>query len=64
MTAIFEAKYRGTCPRCGGPIDPGQLVHYVDDELVHHAHASAPERPVVICQECWLARPCGCDDDQ
>jgi hypothetical protein len=32
---IFAAAYPGECAECFDPIEPGDDVQYVDDELVH-----------------------------
>lgn len=55
MTAgrAFPARYRGRCAaECGDPIGVGDLVTYLDDELVHDSCAavlawppSPPRRP-------------------
>lgn len=37
--APFEARYYGTCYGCDEKIEPGQMVVYEDDELVHEACA-------------------------
>lgn len=56
----FTAAWGGRCAseQCSTPIEPGDDVIYVDDELFHDACASdaAPvERPTrAICQTCWI----------
>ena len=60
----FEAEYWGLCPLCDEKIQPGQKVRYtVDDTLVHDSCStpSVPARPVVVCDRCWLQKPCDCD---
>jgi len=32
---VFTAAFPGTCEECGEPIEIGDDVQYVDDELVH-----------------------------
>ena len=35
------------------------------DDGAMHANcddATVAERPVVVCERCWLARPCECDE--
>lgn len=59
-SAAFEAQYTGACARCRGDIDVGDLVRYVDDELVHFRH-DPKRKPDVICDTCWLTKPCDCD---
>ncbi len=39
----FEARYHGRCGLCDGDIEPGDLVVYEDDELVHAECADAEE---------------------
>lgn len=61
----FEAKYGGGCAGCPERIVPGQLVTFVDDELVHVGceEGVPPERPAPeVCTECWLEKPCGCGE--
>lgn len=61
---IFAARYRGTCGDCGGVIQPGELVEYRTGDLCHVKCEPNPDdlRPgEVVCQECWLVKPCGCD---
>ena len=59
-STAFEAQYSDTCARCRRGIEPGELVRYVDDDLVHLRHPIT-ERVDVICLRCWLAKPCECD---
>jgi hypothetical protein len=60
----FEARHRGTCAACDEAIKPGQQVRFDEDQLVHDdcAAAAPVERPVVVCDRCWLVKPCGCED--
>ena len=64
----FEAKYHGTCEDCGEHITPGDLINFADMNLRSVAHADCtedsllPERVEVTCTECWLIKPCECDD--
>jgi hypothetical protein len=63
VTAVFEAKYAGTCDSCTERIKPGDLVTYTDDVIVHadcEEHA-VPERKTETCTECWLIKPCQCE---
>lgn len=66
----FEAKYHGTCTICHGRISPGDICAYDNDQLIHDACLSASEvatykivteRPVEICDKCFLTKPCECD---
>jgi hypothetical protein len=63
MGRPFEARYHGTCPACDEAIKPGQQVRFDDDALVHDdcTDAVPVERPVVVCDRCWLVKPCECE---
>ena len=61
----FQAKYSGTCAACGERIHVGDLATYVGDSIVHvdcDAHPE-PERKTEICADCWLTKPCDCEDE-
>lgn len=67
----FRAKYRGRCAACRESIEPGELVEYdQDDRLVHddcdgdYAEAAQADRDAEreVCGECWLLKPCGCEE--
>lgn len=63
----FEAKYAGRCDACSNKIHVGDDVVYVDDELVHadcEGRALRGEKKVEVCTECFLEKPCGCEDGQ
>lgn len=65
--SAFRAKFGGKCAGCGERIIPGDEVVYVDDELVHLEHeawALRKSAPVEVCTECWLVKPCACQDGQ
>lgn len=59
----FEAKYPGTCAGCYERISIGDLCTYAEDSLVHwDCDGAIPiERPVTVCDRCWLTKPCDCD---
>lgn len=67
-TPVFEARYPGHCHLCDDHIDPGDLVRYDDDEVVHNKCASAEAittspkvgSSVAVCPECNIdhAGPC------
>lgn len=58
----FAAEWPGSCQRCLGRIEPGDICHYTaEGELVHSRHPSPPPRKVDICETCWLTKPCECD---
>jgi hypothetical protein len=66
----FEAKYGGVCEACEERIRPGERVTYdVHDDLVHASCAGAGvsrsvrrEAAEVVCETCWLVKPCECEE--
>lgn len=62
----FEAKYPGRCADCGEDIERGDLIQYDEDSRIVHADCdpepTAAERPTETCTECWLIKPCGCEE--
>ncbi|MAM53562.1 hypothetical protein [Microbacterium sp. UBA3394] len=65
----FPARYPGRCAAadCDDAIDPGDIVEYVDEQLVHEGCRPAPtvERaPRPVCPECFtetaLNGACAC----
>jgi hypothetical protein len=68
MSHPFEARYSGYCKaQCGDPIEVGDLVAFTDDGLMHNECSDSPapvERPVTVCQSCWLVQPCDCEDQR
>lgn len=60
----FEAKYEGWCGGCDGRIHPGDIATYVDDEIAHLdcETGTAPLRPAEVCNQCWLTKPCDCEE--
>lgn len=60
----FTARYGGTCPSCENPIRPGDEVQYDEDDALHHVLCYTINRPAPpICTQCWMQKPCGCDDE-
>lgn len=59
----FEAKYGGRCADCGEPIHIGDQIRYDDDRVVHDDCDPVPvsERPLDVCDKCFIVRPCGCE---
>lgn len=54
----FEARYEGSCEECGDDICPGDLVAYVDDELVHADCADdARSAGLTIITDPGIAKP-------
>jgi hypothetical protein len=63
---IFQARYAGCCDECDEPIRQGDRLKWVADEVVHASCAPSMKRvkkAAVVCQVCWLVKPCGCDDE-
>ena len=54
----FRARYNGTCAAdCDHRIHEGDMVQYVDGQLVHHGclPAAAPEpEPRPVCPSCFM----------
>lgn len=64
MTGTFTARYRSVCEDCEESIEPGQEIRSLGDGQYEHITCREnAERPVTICTSCWLAQPCGCEDD-
>ena len=55
----FTAQYFGQCPDCDEKIEPGQLVRYADDELVHTYCAITPTTEVA-CKRCFCVHAGEC----
>jgi len=70
IVRTFPARFSGFCPECEHRIEVGDEVRYDDGEhstngtkrVVHGECTSPDERPVSICQACFLAKPCDCED--
>lgn len=59
--ASFNARWSGRCADCDEWFDVGELVHYVDDELVHDRCSGEelkPESPP--CPQCWTVHAGEC----
>lgn len=67
----FPARYDGTCAvDCGMRIHMGDMIQYVEDQLVHVGciPEERPEpKPRPVCEKCWmeiaLNGACGCEED-
>lgn len=63
----FGAKYKSLCSSCDSMIEPGELVEYRDDEVVH---VSCPDVVQLVagevCGKCFMEKSvtgeCGCDE--
>lgn len=59
----FEAKFPGRCAACDDEIHAGELVKYVDDELVHVGCEDSPvpaEEVGIACTRCWCVHAGEC----
>jgi len=53
----FLAKFNDRCasPICDDPIDPGDIVEYIDDQLVHQGCLPPAEsKPRPVCATCFM----------
>lgn len=66
----FQAQYGGSCDECQERIKPGDRVTYIDDGVLVHVGCADPDRRArrsvveVACGECFILKPCGCEDGQ
>lgn len=62
--SVFEARYGGTCGACDERIHVGDLATYAEDVIVHvDCESSArPERKPEVCTQCWMTKPCDCEE--
>lgn len=69
----FTARYRGRCVDCGEAIHEGDTIAMSEDgPLCQLCHDTDPGyRPwyrtrrddnPVVCDTCWLTKPCDCED--
>lgn len=64
----FEARYAGNCYDCEGRIELGDLIQFNDVGAV--VHVPCPESPLdlkpseQVCTECWLVKPCECEEQR
>lgn len=57
----FEARYHTTCAGCEEKISPGDLVKFVDDEVVHEDCEPREERPAKPpCPACFMVHAGEC----
>jgi len=64
----FEAKYRGMCGSCDGPIAVGQLIRSLYTDRGYEHVECPPEVPEIkreVCKKCFQEkaanRSCACD---
>lgn len=67
MSKTFLAKYDGRCAGagCDQPIDIGDIVEYVEEQLVHEGCLPPAEvKPAPVCASCFMEiaknGSCGC----
>ena len=59
----FTARYPGTCSGCGSRINPGDQCTWLEDEIVHRdCEAVAEVEAAEVCGECWMTKPCYCEE--
>jgi hypothetical protein len=63
----FLARYNSDCAdrTCDEAIERGDIVEYIDDQLVHEGcRPPAPRAPRAVCEECFIeispSGACGC----
>jgi hypothetical protein len=69
VSAVFLARFSAVCGNCEGRFNPGERAKYEDDDLIHAGCAGRPasarrQLAVVVCTQCFLEKPCPCDDGQ
>ena len=69
----FEAQYPGICDECLERIKVGDLIEKADKPMLgtmgfQYRHEICPVDPdtglrpdEVVCEDCWLVKPCYCD---
>ena len=62
-TTSFLARFTGRCPSCDEAIHISETIRYdADDNIIHDECGDPkPRKPVPVCTECWLEKPCACD---
>lgn len=62
------ARFPDRCDYCGGHISIGDLIDWelIDGHrwIAHAECRDIPEPVYRVCPNCFLAKPCPCDDDQ
>jgi hypothetical protein len=58
----IEAQFSSWCMYCDEKIHTGEMIVNVSGDWVHQHCERKPAEKLVICQRCWLAKPCNCDD--
>lgn len=61
VNASFVAEWPSTCNACHGEIKKGDRARYNPEGLIVHHRHEVVEKPVEVCQTCWLTKPCECD---
>lgn len=65
----FTAAYAGVCTECDEPFEVGQPIEKHGQGYAHATHEAGLSRldlapDEVVCTDCFLVKPCGCDDGQ
>ncbi len=60
----FRAEYGGQCYICEERIHVGDVTTYYGVEVGHFdcEESSQPERKAEVCTQCWLTKPCECEE--
>jgi hypothetical protein len=66
----FPARFASRCGACGEDIEIGDQIKKADDDYdsLAYIHAdcqpSTPIKQAEVCTNCFLEKPCPCEDDQ
>jgi hypothetical protein len=66
----MRAQFPGRCEACEERIHEGDEMTFrpnsprsANGTWVHlHCPEPVEEKPAVVCDRCWLTKPCGCED--
>lgn len=63
---MFEARFIGNCGSCEGGIYPGDPLRFSEGKYIHadclDIIPETPRRPGPVCSNCFIEKPCECDD--
>lgn len=60
MSPVFQAKFPGRCPDCGGDLDPGDMVTYNSEGKVAHVLCGGSIEDSItrpVCPSCFCEVP-------
>lgn len=60
------AAFNSTCNECAGDIEEGDLITSALDGYVHLDCGNDEDyegRPLVLCPDCFLTKPCFCEEN-